>query len=373
MPTLATFLIDPPSVVLAGLVFACFELIGRDGRPVRTGAVFGPGLLLCSGIFATALASYYVAPDWMFMYYLEQRPEGFFAFAFIGLGIYYIPFLAGLFAGRALRLRSPLLLMLTMVFFVFVQAGVIAATWQRYRVVGPLADWRAGVGDLTPLYSHRKLVAISALGPGSMVLFAFLFVGRRLRRRPRLIMAGEIPRHGIAPGQRLIANYLAESLFPSAREERLAAALAVPPPRAPEPDAGSWLNDFVLSLPLASQFALGAALDMVECLPILVIGRPLPFTRLSVEARDRYVRKLDRISFSPVAFAFLSHRTVHSIHRFDSPARLAQLGIDHRFQAVSGRPAPFPLEAPVEVPLIESPSARLRRGASPAGGEGPGP
>jgi hypothetical protein len=177
-------------------------------------------------------------------------------------------------------------------------------------------------------------------------------------------MRGEIHRNGLAPGQKLTATFLAESLFPSLREERLRATLQIPPPRAPEPDAGAWLSDYILSLPLASQVALGAAVDMVEFLPALVIGRPLPFSRLREEARDRYVRRLAAISFTPVAFPFLSLRTVLSIWHFDNPERLARLGLDHRCQGVSGRPSPFVVDAPLEIPLGES--ARVRRAASVA-------
>ncbi len=165
---IATFIIDPPVLVALGLVFGA---LAPEVSPWRSRALAG-GLVSAVVFTLIALVSYVVAPDWMWMYLLEPDDVGW-AVPFIAVG-YLACYALGYAAALALRTRGRAAVIGAIAASVVAEISLLAATWDRYHLVGTRSEWLRGTADeLVTVAPEGAASLIAKLGP---VFFAVLGV-----------------------------------------------------------------------------------------------------------------------------------------------------------------------------------------------------
>lgn len=166
-----TFIIDWPILTFIGLLFGAFA---PERGPWRSRA-FKAGLIAGVAFTATAFVSYVVAPDWMWMYFLEPDAVDW-ALPFIAVA-YVATFALGFAAALGLRELSRVYVFAAAVAALIGEVVIVAITWERYRAVGTTGEWLAG--DAFPLLGtspEGPVQVISPLGPAFAVVLVAAFV-----------------------------------------------------------------------------------------------------------------------------------------------------------------------------------------------------
>lgn len=172
-----TFIIDWPICVFIGLVFGAFAPRARWWRS----RAFAFGLLTVCVFTATAIVSYLIEPDWMWMYFLDPKSVAW-SVPFLAIG--YVLTFALAFAGAiALRDIGGRAVWTAAALALAAEVVVVAITWDRYHRVGSRAEW---AGD-----SAHELFSLSPTGPARtigllgpifvVVLAASILLARRAR------------------------------------------------------------------------------------------------------------------------------------------------------------------------------------------------
>jgi hypothetical protein len=165
-----TFIIDWPVLLAIGLAFG-----GRaSGRPARRAFVLGGVAVLV--FTATALISYAIAPDWMWMYFIEPADAAW-SLPLIALG-YLFFYIVGFAAGVTLRAMSRPSLWSAIATALVLEVGVVALTWDRYHLVGSAAEWASGraheLFSLSPSGPARTIGLLSPVFLVSLVVSFYL-------------------------------------------------------------------------------------------------------------------------------------------------------------------------------------------------------
>lgn len=71
---------------------------------------------------------------------------------------------------------------------------------------------------------------------------------------------------------------------------------------------------------------LVAMLEIIQWSPIFILGKPSTFEGLSLEDRARFLTRLERSSFVPLALIFVAWKTLLTMLYFEAPEQLAALG-----------------------------------------------
>jgi hypothetical protein len=154
-----TFIIDWPVLLTIGLVFG-----GRASGRALARRAFILGSVAALVFIATALISYAIAPDWMWMYFLDPADVAW-SVPLIALGylfFYVVGFAAGVTLGRV----SKLSLWSAIGAALGLEAGVVALTWDRYHLIGSAAEWASGrAHELFSASPTGPARTISLLGP----------------------------------------------------------------------------------------------------------------------------------------------------------------------------------------------------------------
>lgn len=158
-----TFIIDWPVLMIIGLVFGLFA---PEEDWWRSRAFVG-GFVAASAFTLVALISYGIAPDWMWMYFLESSEVSWIV-PFIPLAYLFVYALS--FAGAVSLVRTRKTFLWTaLAMSVLMEAAVVAVTWDRYHLVGTTAQWTAG--------NAHELFSVSPSGPAKSIgLLSPLFV-----------------------------------------------------------------------------------------------------------------------------------------------------------------------------------------------------
>ena len=175
---IATFIIDWPVLVLLGIVFA---IVTPPQRWWQSRA-FLAGMIVSGFFTASALLSYVVAPDWMWMYFIDPAEARWTLplMPFAYLGTYVLGFAAGI----SLKQFSPRVAWAGAVAALAFEVGVVALTWDRYRAVGSATQWSSGNAyDLFATSPSGPVVTISVSGAAFLVslVVALTFVWRKSR------------------------------------------------------------------------------------------------------------------------------------------------------------------------------------------------
>jgi hypothetical protein len=171
---IATFIIDWPVLIFLGLVFGAWAPPTGwwRSRALLAGAI-------AAGVFTlTALASYAIAPDWMWMYFLDPDPVSW--VVFVIPAAYAFTFLLGFWSAIALKPLGGQAIARAAVVSLILEAVVIGITWERYSEVGTAAEWSAGrANELFSLSPDGDARTIGLMGPVFLVVAVAAFVWAR--------------------------------------------------------------------------------------------------------------------------------------------------------------------------------------------------
>jgi hypothetical protein len=166
-----TFIIDWPVLALLGLAFGSFAPSERWWRS----RAFVAGTASAIAFTATAMISYVLAPDWMWMYFLE-REDASWAVPFIPVGFLFV-YVMSFAAATALKGLGRGVVWIAAGLAVAAEVIVLSLTWDRYHRVGTTAEWlRDSAHELFTTSPTGPVKTISVLGPVFVVVTAAAFV-----------------------------------------------------------------------------------------------------------------------------------------------------------------------------------------------------
>jgi hypothetical protein len=178
--TLSTLIIDPGYTLIIGALFGLRAIATFRARPLLMGSI----ACALAGIGLPVIA-YLKEPAWMWMYYVDpaQVPTAMVAYAFV---ILYVPaFFVGFYVTAHLketsRGRAWLFFLGTLLF----EGALIFFLWDRYSVVGTMAQWQAGKAPR--LWESDLGKSLNFLFAGAAVLTLILWILAKPRiRTPRV-------------------------------------------------------------------------------------------------------------------------------------------------------------------------------------------
>ena len=151
---IATFIIDWPVVLAIGLLFGGWA----PARPFESKA-FRFGAAVAAVFTSTALISYFIAPDWMWMYFIDPSDAAWVVpIAVIG---YLFTYVVGFAAGSSIRRASELAHRAAVASALLMEIAVVGLTWDRYHLIGSAQEWSTG--------RAHELFALDATGPARTI------------------------------------------------------------------------------------------------------------------------------------------------------------------------------------------------------------
>lgn len=182
-----TFVIDWPVLLFLGVLFGGFA--PQEGA--WASRAFKWGGLATVAFTIVAFVSYAVAPDWMWMYFLDPSDV---AWSIPGLVIAYLAtYGLGFAAAIGLKPLGGRALVATGVALIVAELGILALTWSRYHLVGTRAEWASGrAHELFSISPSGPVRTIGILVPMFFVVLAFALYStwRDGRRGPRRVTRG---------------------------------------------------------------------------------------------------------------------------------------------------------------------------------------
>ncbi len=174
-----TFIIDWPIMSLLGFVFGAFAPRERWW----TTRAFRAGLASAAVFTLVALISYFIAPDWMWMYFLDPSRV---AWVVPVILIAYLAVFAVSFAAAiALRELGPKLVWALVAGCAVLEAAVLAITWDRYHQIGTRQQWLADAAhELVTPTPTGPARTISLLVPVFLIVLGASLVSVWRNRRP---------------------------------------------------------------------------------------------------------------------------------------------------------------------------------------------
>jgi hypothetical protein len=165
-------------LILLGLVFGAFA---PDELWWRSRAFVG-GCVSAAAFTAVALVSYAIAPDWMWMYFLDPADASW-AVPLIPAAYMFV-FALAFAAAVAVRRAARGLLWAAVGIAIGLEVTVISITWDRYHLVGSEREWLEGTAEeLFSASPGGDAKTIGLLGPVflavSIVALVMVYRGRR--------------------------------------------------------------------------------------------------------------------------------------------------------------------------------------------------
>ena len=168
-------------MVLIGMLYTPFT---REAVvPLYRTKVFFASVRLALVFLALVAASYAIAPDWMWMYYLAADEVSVAGLIYVAVVLYLLPYFAGLFLGQQLSALSFRAWELGVAGCVFLQMALLVGWWQRYSQVGTMEEFFSGAAR--SLTSAQPLGTI--LNAGTVVLVAIAWWQWRSLRKSTFI------------------------------------------------------------------------------------------------------------------------------------------------------------------------------------------
>ena len=172
-----TFIIDWPVCVLIGLVFGGLAPRARWWRS----KAFTFGLISVVVFTATAVISYFLAPDWMWMYFWDPNPVAW-SVPLIAIG-YVLTFALAFAAAISLRDLGTRAVWIAAGLAAVAEVVMVGLTWDRYHRVGTRSEWlNDAAHELFSTSPSGPVKTIGILGPiFAVVLIGSLILARRSR------------------------------------------------------------------------------------------------------------------------------------------------------------------------------------------------
>jgi hypothetical protein len=176
-----TFIIDWPVLLFLGILFGAFAPADGWWRS----RAFKAGSVAAVVFTVVAFASYAVAPDWMWMYFIDPGDA---AWALPGLAVAYVAtYLLGFAAAIGLKPLGTKALACAGGAAVLAEIGVLALTWSRYHLVGTRSEWlRGDAHELLSVSPSGPVKTIGILVPAFFVVLAVALFTTWRAARPRL-------------------------------------------------------------------------------------------------------------------------------------------------------------------------------------------
>ncbi|MDQ3985545.1 MAG: hypothetical protein M3280_03500 [Actinomycetota bacterium] len=170
-----TFIIDWPVLVLIGVLFGAFAPTTEWWKS----RAFMAGLVTAAVFTSTAIVSYFIEPDWMWMYFLDPDDVAW-VVPLIPVG-YILTFVLGFAAALTFRAMGTAFVWGAGIAAAVCEIVVVAVTWDRYHLVGSRSEWvRDAANELFTASPSGSVKTIGLLGP---VFIAVLVVSLILVRR----------------------------------------------------------------------------------------------------------------------------------------------------------------------------------------------
>ena len=174
----ATFIIDWPVLTFLGFAFGAYAPVQRWWRS----RAFLGGAITAIVFTSTALISYAVAPDWMWMYYVDPDKVSW-SVPLIGVA-YIVLFGFAFLSAVGLKASDVNVVWPLAIVSLAGEVLILALTWDRYHRVGTTVEWLRGqAAELFSVSPEGPVKTIGILGPVFAVTLAVAFVmvyrGRR--------------------------------------------------------------------------------------------------------------------------------------------------------------------------------------------------
>ena len=154
-------------LMFIGLLFGAFAPRSQWWKSTA----FTTGLIAAAVFTATAFVSYALAPDWMWMYWIEPARV---SWALPGIAIgYFFVFCLSFAGATAIRELGPRIQAAAIVAALAGEVGIVAITWDRYHRIGTTSEWlQVRAHELFSLHPTGVARTIGVMGP----VFAIAFV-----------------------------------------------------------------------------------------------------------------------------------------------------------------------------------------------------
>ena len=173
-----TFIIDWPVLALIGLAFGGF--VPRDAW--WRSSAFYAGFATAVVFTLVAMLSYLVAPDWMWMYFLDPD-EVAWSLPLIPVGYLFV-YVVGFAAAIPLRAGSRRMWRGALAATLAMEVVVLGITWDRYHEIGTTREWlNDAAHELFTPTPTGPARTIGLMSPVIVVvaMAAFLYVRRQQR------------------------------------------------------------------------------------------------------------------------------------------------------------------------------------------------
>ena len=173
-----TFIIDWPVLALIGLAFGWFATRDAWWRS----RAFYAGFATAAVFTLVAMLSYLVAPDWMWMYFLDPD-EVAWSLPLIPVGYLFV-YVVGFAAAIPLRAGSRRMWLGALAATLAMEVVVLGITWDRYHEIGTTREWLNNAAH--ELFTATPTGPARTIGLMSPVIIivaigAFLYVRRQQR------------------------------------------------------------------------------------------------------------------------------------------------------------------------------------------------
>lgn len=177
-----TFIIDPPTLLLFGGIFARLNTTRLSGNAdLIASRWFFRGIVFTTVFVGAALWSYARSPDWMWMYFTEKGRLSLLDILYLLIFLYYIPYVLGYILGIWAEQKKKNLSLLVIGVAAFFNVYIIAATFSRYRVVGTVEEFRTGTA--ASLFGPNPVSLPMNMASIALVLLGVYYIVRFVQER----------------------------------------------------------------------------------------------------------------------------------------------------------------------------------------------
>lgn len=171
-----TFLIDLPVMSLFGSIYALVQKREKDS--LLKESAFRWGILFSSIFIISVIISYFMAPDWMWMYFPENPKIGFLDWGYILIFLYYLPYVGGYFLTRELRKKGFIYGVFVALVSLLGEVFIVLRLWERYTHVGTREEFLSGTATL--LWKSSVNTVFNIAIPIMILVFIISFI--RIRK-----------------------------------------------------------------------------------------------------------------------------------------------------------------------------------------------